>query len=609
MAIVGTAGHVDHGKSTLVKALTGRDPDRLAEEKSRGLTIDLGFAWTRIGDHEVGFVDVPGHEKFIKNMLAGVGALSVGLFVVAADEGWMPQTEEHLAVLDLLEVSNGVIALTKIDSADQDVADLAMIEVQEQIEDTALTAWPIVPVSAVTGIGMDHLRAALEVELTSAGPPPDIERPRLWVDRSFTIAGAGVVVTGTLLEGGLSVGDELELWPAGESVRIRGLQSHETVRKTVGPGARTAVNLTGTDRDSTPRGTMLAAAGTIATTTAVLAKLRPVRSLDPPLAARGAYQAHVGTSVWPVTIRMVGAEDETGVAALIRFESPLPVVMGDRFVLRDTGRRTVVAGGVVLDPKPPSHRTEDLAAPIASLQSAVDGGAQDRANALLAVRRIAQSEDLRKLSGGGETSPALKTSRWSITRVAADDLNEKVMRRLAEYHRVNPLRAGEPKATIASSLGVEAEVLDAVLTASDQVIDDGSTVHLAMFTGGWGTEQETLWAAAAEMLRSDGLAVRRTSQLDLGAETLHAVLRDGRLVRIAEELTYLPEQMSEITRRLLGMEDGFTVAEFRDTMGMSRRHAVPALEWLDANGWTARRGDTRAVRRRRGPTPDDAPSP
>ena len=255
MPIVGTAGHVDHGKSTLIQALTGRDPDRWAEEKERGLTIDLGFAWTELAPGTtVGFVDVPGHQRFMKNMLAGVGALDVALFVVAADEGWMPQTEEHLSVLDLLDVTHGVIALTRTDLVDADTVELAELEVDDRIRDTSLEGWPVVPVSPVTGSGMEVLRAALVGALDAAGTPADAGRPRLWVDRAFIVSGAGVVVTGTLTGGAMHRGDRLALFPGSLPTRVRGLQSHEIDIEQAAPGTRTAVNLSGLERRQITRG-------------------------------------------------------------------------------------------------------------------------------------------------------------------------------------------------------------------------------------------------------------------------------------------------------------------------------------------------------------------
>ena len=262
MPIIATAGHVDHGKSTLVEALTGRDPDRWAEEKERGLTIDLGFAWSELATGAmVGFVDVPGHERFMKNMLAGVGAIDVALFVVAADEGWMPQSEEHLSVLDLLGVRHGVIALTRTDLVDADTVEIAELEVGDQVQGTSLAEWPIVPVSPVTGFGLDAVRSALVSQLESAGPPTNVGRPRMWVDRSFVIAGAGVVVTGTLTNGPLRRGDKLTLFPGNRPVRVRGLQSHEAEVDTAEPGTRTAINLSGVDRDLVARGALLTGAG------------------------------------------------------------------------------------------------------------------------------------------------------------------------------------------------------------------------------------------------------------------------------------------------------------------------------------------------------------
>ncbi|MGH8875565.1 MAG: selenocysteine-specific translation elongation factor, partial [Acidimicrobiia bacterium] len=248
MPVVGTAGHVDHGKSTLVRALTGRDPDRWEEEKRRGLTIDLGFAWTTLPDgSEVSFVDVPGHERFIKNMLAGVEAIDVALLVVAADEGWMPQSEEHLAVLDLLGVRHGVVAVTKVDRVDADMVELATLEVEERLRGTSLEGCPVVPVAAPAGKGLDELRARL-VEATAASERPATGRSRLWIDRAFTIAGAGTVVTGTLLDGPLEVGEQVTVWPLQIDARVRGLQSHERDLRRAEPRRRVAINLAGLDR-------------------------------------------------------------------------------------------------------------------------------------------------------------------------------------------------------------------------------------------------------------------------------------------------------------------------------------------------------------------------
>ena len=355
MSIVGTAGHVDHGKSTLVAALTGRDPDRWAEEKERGLTIDLGFAWTELEPGlTVGFVDVPGHERFIKNMLAGVGALDVAMFVVAADAGWMPQSEEHLAVLDLLEVRHGVIALTRVDLADEETHLLAELEIAEQVADTVMEDWPVVPVSPVTGTGLGDLVAALAAAVQAAGPSVDAGRPRLWVDRSFTIAGAGAVVTGTMTGGTLTRGQEVTLFPGATPLRIRNLQVHEHDVAAIGPGTRAAVNVTGSGIDAIVRGSMLGDVTQFRATRRALAELRTVRTLEAPLTGRGAYHLHVGSGSWPVDVRTVESVSVAGSGAvLVDLPEAIPLVMGDRYILRESGRRAVVGGGRILDPHPP----------------------------------------------------------------------------------------------------------------------------------------------------------------------------------------------------------------------------------------------------------------
>jgi selenocysteine-specific elongation factor len=339
MPVIGTAGHVDHGKSTLIEALTGRDPDRWDEEKERGLTIDLGFAWTTLGDGtEVGFVDVPGHERFIKNMLAGIDAIDVALFVVAADEGWMPQSEEHLAVLDLLGISKGVIALTRADIVDTDTADLAELEVQDRVAGTVLENAPIIRTGAPAGLGVSEIRDAL-AEALEGIPARSGNRPRLWIDRAFTIGGAGTVVTGTLVGGPVEVGDQLVVWPGEDRVRIRTIQSHETGHERLDPGRRAALNLAGTTRDRVPRGAMLGRPADWEPTTRFLADLRAIRDLTEPLRDRGAYQLHVGSSAVPARLRLVeGPSLETTGVAAIEAQRAIPLRVGDRFILREVGR-------------------------------------------------------------------------------------------------------------------------------------------------------------------------------------------------------------------------------------------------------------------------------
>ncbi len=356
LRVVATAGHVDHGKSSLIARLTGMDPDRWDEEKRRGLTIDLGYAWCDLpSGREVGFVDVPGHERFIANMLAGVGPVRLVLFVVAADEGWRQQSEEHLAILDVLGVAGGVVALTKRDLVDEDALDLVEEEIRERIDGTALSDAPVVRVSAETGDGLDELRTALDDLLANAPTPAD-ERARLFVDRVFTIAGAGTVVTGTLGGDRLLVGEEVELYPRGKMARIRSLQTHKRDEGRADPVTRVAANLAGTGRAELARGDVVGMPGAWRPTTVFEGVLRPVRGLPHPITARGAFKVHAGAAESDARIRLFGgARLEPGQEAFVRITTARPLVLDvfDRFVLRESGRRETLGGGSVLDPAPP----------------------------------------------------------------------------------------------------------------------------------------------------------------------------------------------------------------------------------------------------------------
>ncbi|MGB5167161.1 MAG: selenocysteine-specific translation elongation factor [Acidimicrobiia bacterium] len=588
MPIIGTAGHVDHGKSTLVQALTGRDPDRWTEEKERGLTIDLGFAWAPIGEDAVGFVDVPGHERFIKNMLAGVGGLDIALFVVAADEGWMPQSEEHLAVLDLLRVAHGVIAITRVDLADPDLIELSTIDVEEHVADTVAESWPVVAVSAVTGDGIDDLVQALEAELAAAGPARDTGRPRMWIDRAFGIAGAGVVVTGTLTGGSLSVGDRLQCYP-GPEVRVRSLQSHEIDRDTIEPGSRAAANLVGVDQHHLERGTLLAHSGSITMSERFLAQLSfPPRS-GGEIADRGAYHVHIGTATISARIRTL-SDTETP-AVMVTTTTAAPLTMGDRFILRDTGRRAVVAGGTVLDPSPSRKPTPS---DIATLAHAIDRSPDERAAALVAVHGSIDASEVEQSSGGGSPTGVITVGARYLAPEVFALRGRELQSAVEEYHGRYPLRPGLPKSEASSRLRVDADLVAALVAASGDLVEDGPAIRLIGFAPSLGTDDVDAWEAARALLAAD-LAVPRASDLGLSAELTHALIRRGNLVRIDDDLVLLADQIETIIADLGSLPDGFTVAMFRDHFGLSRRHAVPLLEWLDAEGWTRRSGDERSV--------------
>lgn len=589
MPIVGTAGHVDHGKSTLVEALTGRDPDRWAEEKERGLTIDLGFAWADLGSgHAVGFVDVPGHERFVKNMLAGVGGFDIALFAVAADEGWMPQSEEHLAVLDLLDVRHGVIALTRSDLADADLRELAASDVESNVAGTVAEPWPVVEVSAVAGTGLDELRAALIGALEAAGPSPDVGRPKLWIDRSFVVAGSGVVVTGTLVGGTIATEERLVAFPGG-AVRVRSLQSHEESRSEVGPGTRVAANVTGVERNELARGTLLARPDTAVVSDRILIKVVTAPNPTEELSDRSAFHVHLGTATVPAGLRFVG-DDGFAVVTLAR---PLPMVIGDRFILRDTGRRRVAGGGIVLDPSPTRRPTP---ADARRLDKAVAAGSDAQATALVAIHGSIDGASLRAATGNGSPADAVVAGdRFTSTGLAAQQLGNG-FDLVTAFHRDHPLRPGMPASSLASQLGIDRAQLSALLGEADgALIDEGATVRSADFEQRLTEDDDTAWSAARLVL-AESMAVPRASQLELPDELLHALVRRGDLVMIESDLVYLPEQIDVIVSALGNLEEPFTVASFRDALGLSRRQAVPLLEWLDGTNRTVRDGDLRTVR-------------
>ena len=590
MPVVGTAGHVDHGKSTLIKRLTGLEPDRWREEQERGLTIDLGFAWMTLpGGIEVSFVDVPGHDRFIKNMLAGVEAIDVALFVVAADEGWMPQSEEHLAVLDLLGVDRGVVALTKTDRVDTDLVELATLEIEEHLEGTSMSGAQIVPVSAQTGDGIDRLIAVLEA-VTSEVPVSDGDRPRLWVDRSFSIAGAGTIVTGTLLDGSLAVGDELVVAARDLKVRVRGLQSHEQERSSVAPGSRVAVNLTGIERETVGRGDMLARPGQWTGTHQFVATVRTARYVDE-LTDRGAYHLHLGSGSWPVRIRLIGDQ-------LVRIdtEDDLAIAMGDRFILRDSGRRLVVAGGRVVDPAPPRPRrfTEAATAP---LLDALDGVADRRAQALLDFRGSDTTDRLAAHSGGGAPTDGFQHAGTWLSDRERERVAERIRALVQEYHERNPLRPGIGVAELAETLGLGSGLVSALAASIDSVEPSGAFVRTIGFSVSFSPEQRaSIDRVEQSLLEAGTTEVPRIADLEIDQALLHAAVRSGELVQVSNEFVYLPEQIDELLAVIDGIEEPFGVSEFKDRAGLSRKYAVPFLEWTDDTGVTVRTGDVRRKR-------------
>ena len=605
--VVATAGHVDHGKSSLIVRLTGIDPDRWAEEKRRGLTIDLGYAWCELpSGREIGFVDVPGHERFVANMLAGVGPVRLVLFVVAANEGWRRQSEEHLAILDLLGVEGGVVALTKRDLVDDIGLELAVDDVRQHVADTALEPAPIVPVSAVTGAGLDRLREAID-EMVAAAPEPEIGRARLFVDRSFTIAGAGTVATGTLGGGCLAVGEEVEVHPTGRRVRIRALQSHERTEERACPVSRVAANLAGIDRAALGRGDVLGLPGAWRTTTVFEATLRPVRGLGHPITARGAYKIHAGAAEVDAKLRILDrAKVEEGQEAFVRISVARPLVLDvfDRYVLRESGRIETVGGGTVLDVDPPRRAGR---APEARLARR---GATTRAAlpGILADERGAVRVDEAVVLTGATPQPDL--DGWLLRDGLLDRAAETLTTALERHHREHPREEGLPvdvcRTLVGGELGVasdDAELADALL---DRLAADGrierTAVAVRLPTHRTGLDQDDpvvrrLLDALGSPDPAQPPTIRELQGSGIGREVLDAAVRAGLVVRVAPDLAFL----SSLVRRAEAIvadagSAGITVSAFREALGTSRKYALPLLAWFDQRGITRRQGDLRFPR-------------
>lgn len=619
MHVIATAGHVDHGKSSLVQALTGIDPDRLEEEKRRGLTIDLGFASVRLpSGREVGIVDVPGHERFIKNMLAGVGAVTVALFVVAANEGWKPQSQEHLDILDLLGVSSAVVAVTKADLVDAEILELAVGEVREHLAGTTLAGARIVPVSSVTRAGLDELLDELERVIDAAPPAEDIGRPRLWIDRVFTMKGAGTVVTGTLIGGGLTPDFEVELLPGNRRARIRGIQSHGHQLSGIGPGNRAALNLVGIEPEALERGQVLTRPGLWRASRACLVSIRFLAQLGHEVTERGAFKVYAGSAERAARVRFLEAAPEPGQAALalITFAQTLVLDWHDHFVLRDSGRLETLGGGIVLEPHP--RRLEGRSSA---------GGLYERAERRLPVQdrasyfAVVLDEEGAMPAGEvpvrtGLPDPAARQAAgtWFATTVfsgrAVAEASAAIVAELRAYQRDHPLEAGMPRPLVRTAVGLGARPFDELvddLARRRVVVADAAALRTPDFTPALaGRETEQLMA----LLRAGGAAPPTMTELaaQFDPALIRGLVRSGVLIAVSQELVYPAETVAGIRRLVaerIAAAGPFTVAQFRDAVGASRKYVVPLLEYLDRTGFTLRQGDLRVL----GPKAEAVSSP
>lgn len=629
MYVIGTAGHVDHGKSTLVQALSGIDPDRLQEEKERGLTIDLGFAWFALpSGREVSVVDVPGHERFIKNMLAGVGGIDLALFVIAADEGVMPQTREHLAILDLLQTDHGVIALTKSDLVEPDWLDLVEADVEELLSHTSLAGSPIVRCSGTTGGGLNDLRGAIDAALEALPPVRDIGRPRLPIDRVFTISGFGTVVTGTLVDGSLRIGDQVAVEPGGLHARVRGLQSHKRKVDSAEPGTRTAVNLSGVSPDELSRGMVLTTGDWLSASVSMDVRLRAVESLTAPLRHNTTLTLHSGAAEVAARVRLLERDDlaageETW--AQLRLEEPVAAARGDFFVLRNSV--TTVGGGRIVDTRPRRHKRnqrETLDALARLLEGSPDDAVLTELQRLepaplSLLRERAELDDAlvgeviaRQIAEGaivvldGTPSDGLPADSAVLASAAGvEALARRAVSAAEEFAHEHPLRPGIPKEELRSRLGLPARAftgLESILTTDGEdapapLVSRKGSLDVAGREIRLSAEQGATADAFVERLR---VADVKPESEQMDPELALYLEAEGRVVRVAEGIYFeagVHAGMVERVRAAIEERERITLAEVRDLFGSSRKLAQAFLEDLDRRQVTRRVGDNRVLRR------------
>jgi len=612
MFVLGTAGHIDHGKSVLVKALTGIDPDRLREEKERGMTIDLGFAWLKLpGGREVGIVDVPGHERFIKNMLAGVGGIDVALLVVAANEGVMPQTHEHLAILDLLEVPRGVVALTKKDLVDDEWLALVKIEIEELLAPTKLAGAKIIPVSAVTGEGIPELKTAIDQTLSLAEPRPDRGRPRLPIDRVFTITGSGTIVTGTLTDGWLRVGQEVQIVPSGHRSRIRALQTHKAAVNQAEPGSRVAANLVGVTTSEVKRGEVLTTPGWLKPSTMLTVRLRLLNYLKRPLRHNAEVSFFTGASEAVAKVRLLENDSlEPGgeTWAQIALVEPVIALRSDHFIIRSPvetlgGGKVVQAHALRLRRKRPEI--------LKTLEASTEGTPEEALLAQLEPKQPLTLSGLKNLSTG-DIKPLVKSlvGRGDLvavgegetalywTRVGWERLARQAAAVLKEYHDKFPARTGMPRLEFAGKLKL-GQAAPAVLAklANEQVMrEDGGVVSLPEHKPKLTAAQQAKVDAFLKALAAQPYAP--PSELIPEPELLGLLIARGEVVKVSEGVVFSSAAYQEMVKRLtahIQSEGKITLAEVRDMFGTSRKYAQGLLEYLDAKKITRRVGDERVI--------------
>jgi selenocysteine-specific elongation factor len=621
MFVIGTAGHVDHGKSTLVKALTNIDPDRLPEEKEREMTVDLGFAWCTLpSGREISIVDVPGHERFIKNMLAGVGAIDLALLIVAADESVMPQTREHLAILDILQIKRGLIVITKSDLVDEELVELVQAEIEDTVKGTCMEGRNVVSVSAYTGEGLDILKQAIDETLNETDVRQDLGRPRLPIDRCFSISGFGTVVTGTLIDGTLTVGQEVELATTGQRCRIRGLQSHKSQVDSTDPGVRLAVNLSGVPRQDVTRGEIITVPGWLTATRRLDARLRMVKRAPHPLRHNHGVTFHLFTSETTARVRLLDTdklEPDTEGWVQILLDESIPVVKGDFFVIRSA--EETLGGGQIVEPYPRRRHRRFDSNVLEQLMILDQGSGEDILVSVAdqwgpcTLDNLSQRSNLAK----EEIIDRISTLERNNLMIILGDLSSendavvysaqgwtilasKIRAILQSYHNQYPLRKGAPTQELRSRLDIQQQVYLKVLgrLVEDSVIEEKDQYvhlpdHLVVLSPDMAIKSESYLKILEEDLYSPP-----TDQAP-DPELLAAMVEMGKVVKVNESVVFSAlayDQLVENIKNHIVSQGSITVADARTMFNTSRKYILPLLEYLDQQRITQRIGDERVLR-------------
>ncbi len=630
MRVIGTAGHVDHGKSTLIQALTGTHPDRLKEEQDREMTIVLGFAWWNLPNgEEVGVVDVPGHRDFIENMLSGVGGIDAALFVVAADEGVMPQTREHLAILDILQIKSGVVALTKIDSvSDPEWLDLVEEDVRKVLAGTVLENAPIVPVSAKEKTNLDQLQAALEDTLSHSPRRPDLGRPRLPIDRVFTMSGFGTVVTGTLIDGAFNIGDEVEILPKGLKGRVRGLQTHLRKEERALPGSRTAMNISGVDLSDVLRGQVVAAPGTLKPTRRLDVHFKLLENASHPLNHDDEVKFFIGATEMLARVRLIGKEIlQPGEEGWLQLElrDPVVAVRSDRYILRRPSPGETLGGGVVLDAHPKRRHKRFSDAVLERLEALTAGSpAEVFLQAMLTMgaglyEEILNASNLEADAAGEAVSELLESNQMVVlkgdpekitgkTLIAGtgywDGLTSRTLDEVSGHHQINPLRRGMPREELKSRLSIDNRFFNPLIThlvESEELEEQGALVF---------RPDHEISFSAGEKKKADGLLSRFAKNpfspptikdciTEIGEDVYQALVDLGTLLPVSQEVVFRGEDYESAVKKVTAFiqkNGSITLAQARDDLGTTRRYVQDLLEYLDKEGITKREGDARSLK-------------